>query len=264
VRSGDPGAAERWAAELAAWRIPDEILAAAPESPYGFPPELFRAHPDPVETVSRERALSALPASGGWVLDVGCGGGRASLALVPPAVHLTGVDESPDMLAEFARAADERGVEHREVRGSWPSVAPDAGQADVVVSHHVLYNVPNLVPFAVALSAAARRRVVIEITDTHPWVPTNALWRQFHQLDRPAGPTADLALSVLVSAGLPARTERWAGAAIEADRDHIVAMVRRRLCLPVEREAEVAAALPVDFQMPARSMATIWWDVPSG
>ena len=67
-------AAERWQAELAGWAIPDEILAQAPESPWGFPPELFAAPPDPIDTPSRDRALEALP-PGGSVLDVGCGGG---------------------------------------------------------------------------------------------------------------------------------------------------------------------------------------------
>jgi hypothetical protein len=39
-------AAEQWADELAAWRIDPAILAAAPESPYGFPPALFAPRDD--------------------------------------------------------------------------------------------------------------------------------------------------------------------------------------------------------------------------
>ena len=31
-------AARRWADQLAAWAIPDEILATAPESPWSLPP----------------------------------------------------------------------------------------------------------------------------------------------------------------------------------------------------------------------------------
>src|SRR3954468_24194750 len=77
-------AAERWRDELSAWAIPPDILAAAPEPPWGFPVELFRADAESPDTPSRDAALAALP-DGGTVLDVGCGGGGASLALVPPA-----------------------------------------------------------------------------------------------------------------------------------------------------------------------------------
>src|SRR5512135_2791286 len=95
--------AERWAKDLAAWAIPQDILDAAPESPWGFPVELFlrRAQDEPAETPSRARAREALP-DGGSVLDVGCGAGAAARALVPPAGVLIGVDESAEMLAAFS------------------------------------------------------------------------------------------------------------------------------------------------------------------
>ena len=44
----------------------------------------------------------------------------------------------------------------------WPDVASQAPPADVVVSSHVLYNVPDIGPFLVALHEHARRRVVVE------------------------------------------------------------------------------------------------------
>src|SRR4051794_8662456 len=65
-------ATDRWAQELAAWAIDPELLAAAPESPYGFPPGLFGAHRGAPATLDAVRA--AAPVS---VLDVGCGGGAA-------------------------------------------------------------------------------------------------------------------------------------------------------------------------------------------
>src|SRR5512146_2244172 len=88
-----PTAADQWRDERAAGAIPPEILEQAPEPPWGLPPELFRADDQPPESPSRDRAREALP-DGGSVLDVGCGGGAASLALVPPAASVTGVDTS--------------------------------------------------------------------------------------------------------------------------------------------------------------------------
>ncbi|HKC74769.1 MAG TPA: class I SAM-dependent methyltransferase, partial [Chloroflexota bacterium] len=101
-------AAERWKQALAAWAIPPAILAAAPESPWGFPTELFERRADAVPaepTPSTQRALEALP-EGGSVLDVGCGAGAASLPLAARAGHLIGVDPSAEMLRAFRRRVE--------------------------------------------------------------------------------------------------------------------------------------------------------------
>src|SRR5260370_38821066 len=79
-------AAEQWTQALAAWAIPPEILAAAPESPWGFPTEVSARRADTVPeqpTPSTQRALEALPA-GRSVLAAGCG----TCAGPPPARHI--------------------------------------------------------------------------------------------------------------------------------------------------------------------------------
>jgi SAM-dependent methyltransferase len=249
-------AADRWRDELAGWAIPDEILAQAPEPPWGFPPELFAAPPDPVETPSRDRALEALPA-GGTVMDVGCGGGAGGLALAPPASRVVGVDESERMLESFARAAADHGVEHSAVRGKWPDVADEAGTADVVVCHHVLYNVADLEPFVRSLDAAAKKRVVVELTATHPMTTSAPLWKHFHGLDRPDGPSAGLAAEVIRGLGFDVQLEQWSRPSRIVDRSVYVRMNRRRLCLPVDAEPEVDRIMaPTDVP---RDVVTLWW-----
>lgn len=250
-------AAVRWRNELAGWAIPPAILAAAPESPWGFPVGLFRAEPQPTDTPSRDRATEALPA-GGSVLDVGCGGGSGGLALVPPAGSVTGVDSGPGMLAEFATAAARVGVEHHEVEGTWPDVAGDLGTYDVVVCHHVFYNVGDLPPFVRALTEHARHRVVVELTETHPMVASAPLWRHFHDLDRPAGPHVDLALEVLREAGVDAEVQRWQRPARNVPREDYVRLYRQRLCLTADADAEIDRVMgPTGWP---RDVATIWWD----
>jgi SAM-dependent methyltransferase len=257
-------AARSWADQLAAWAIPDEILRAAPESPWGHPPVLFGApHPQSmVDTPSRQRALERLPDDAS-VLDVGCGGGAASLALVPPATRLIGVDQNEGMLTMFASAADERGVEHREVHGDWPATHSEVDVADLVVCHHVAYNVAGLGAFVAALAAATRGRVVMELTGAHPQVTMAPLWRHFWDLDRPDGPTADDAFAVVRELGIDAHIEHWARppTSRHTDRSEIVAFTRRRLCLTADRDAEVDAAMGNELSFAPRSLATIWWDV---
>jgi SAM-dependent methyltransferase len=254
------GALERWREQLDGWAIPTEILAAAPESPWQFPVGLFRsrarrAGSRPATPSNREAARS-LPA-GGSVLDVGAGGGAASLPLAGVAGRLVGVDESADMVAAFLAAAAAAGVPAEAVEGRWPEVAGRVGPADVVVCHHVLYNVADLAPFAAALTGHARRRVVVELTDRHPLVGLAPLWRRFHGLERPSGPTAGDAAAALAALGLEPGREDW----VSDDRygfddlEELVAFTRRRLCLPADRDPEVAAAL---LEEGTRRVGGVW------
>jgi SAM-dependent methyltransferase len=254
-------AAQRWADDLAAWAIPPEILEQAPEDPWVLPPEMFTVVGDELASPSHERSLEALP-DGGSVLDVGCGGGRASLPLAPPAGLVVGVDERAPMLELFAAAASQRGVEHREIVGRWPHDAESAPAADVVVCHHVVYNVADLAPFLVALGAHATRRVVVELPWSHPLAHLAPYWRRFWNLDRPAGPRADDCLAVAREAGIDAHLDEWDDVAhgtrlSPAQQAHVL---RVRLCLPVDREPEVAAMLAGQPARQRRS-ATLWWDV---
>jgi SAM-dependent methyltransferase len=262
-----PGvAARRWANRLSAWAIPRQILARAPRSPWWFPPGLFRTPHGPApDTPSTGLARAALPPTGGTVLDVGCGGGRASLALAPPAEHVIAVDRDAPLLAAFRAAAAQRGVACTAVLGEWPAVAGDVPVADVAVCHHVAYNVADLGPFALALDARARRRVVVELRQEHPLVWMAPLWRQFWDLERPTGPTAAEALAVLREVGLPAGMVTWQEApgvsrlrGLPFERQ--VEIARIRLCLPADRDDEVAEALRALGPPRPREVATIWWE----
>src|SRR5438045_4065380 len=191
--SVETSAADRWRQALADWAIPEEILAAAPESPWTFPVELFARRADAASeapTVSNRTALEALP-EGGAVLDVGCGGGAASLPLAEGAGQLIGVDSSDGMLEAFRERAERAGVAVRTVPGTWPEVASGTPAADVVVCNHVFYNAPDLASFALALTEHARSRVVVELTQRHPQSSLNDLWLRFHGLHRPERPTVD-------------------------------------------------------------------------
>ncbi|HUF58351.1 MAG TPA: class I SAM-dependent methyltransferase [Actinomycetota bacterium] len=243
-------ALERWREGLESWAIPPEIVAAAPESPYGFPAELFRSRgglTDDLADLSPTtmRALEGLPEKG-RVLDVGCGGGATSLPLAGRAGVLVGVDAQEDMLAGFLANARAAGVEAEAVHGRWPDVADRVDPVDVAVVGHVLYNVAELEPFARSLATVARRRVVYELTERHPLHWMNDLWLRFHDVERPDGPTATDALEALAALGDDARMELWSapprGGGFDRRAD-AVALIRRRLCLDPGRDDELVDAL---------------------
>src|SRR5204862_128188 len=81
-----------------------------------------------------------------------------------------------------------------------------------------------------ALTAHARRRVVIETAGAHPLTSLNPLWLRFHGLKRPDRPTASDTLAILAAMGRnPGHTE-WSRPA-EADYRSMAALVevtRRR------------------------------------
>lgn len=255
--------AQRWQADLASWAIPEAILAQAPANPWIHPVAQFLVPDGDVpDSPSHAVAREALP-PGGSVLDVGCGGGRAALALIPPAAHLIGVDHQEGMLEAFAAAAQARGVDHTEILGDWPEAAPRTPVADVVVCHHVAYNVPDLPAFVHALTAHARQRVVLELPIRHPLTWMNPLWKHFWDLDRPASPTADDALALIRACGYDARSIEFDDVAERTSLDPRTQAESAciRLCLPTTRAEEVAAAVAEADRGSPRRLAAIFWDV---
>ena len=266
-----------WRERLAAWSIPDDIVANAPESPWGFATECFRRRgqslPDLTPTPTTRRALDALP-EGGTVIDIGVGGGATSLPLAARAGSIVGIDAQADMLDGFLANAAAAGVEARGVSGTWPEAAAEVEPADVVVAGHVLYNVAEIEPFARALDARARRRVVLELTAKHPLDWMRDLWLRFHDLERPTGPTAGDARDVLAGLGYPAEREERvvAGERVSGGfgrREDAIHSIRKRLCLPAERDEEIADALGDrlrefdgiwDVGPVERTVVTLWWD----
>jgi SAM-dependent methyltransferase len=198
------------------------------------------------------------------VLDVGCGDGRAALALAPPAAMVIGVDPRPAMLDAFADAARTRGLAHTEVLGDWPDIAGQAPFSHVVVCHQVAYDVTDLAGFALELDAHAERRVVLELSHRHPLAWLAPLWAHFWGLERPDGPTAAEAIAVLHEAGLPARLVEWQEppqppGTPETPWAQQVALARIRLCLTPDRDEELSWLMATQSPGP-RQLVTLWWD----
>lgn len=252
-----------WAEMLGRWAIPDEIVSAAPKTPYLFDPEVFTAAADEAlaraeDTPSDGVARAALGA-GASVLDVACGAGAGSLRLRPSRV--TGVDSSAPLLAAFAERAERMGIPSTVIEGRWPDIEADAPVADVVVCHHVFYNVADLAAFAAALTAHAHHRVVVELTAGHPLAWMSPYWKALHRFDQPDGPTAQDAVAVLEELGYRVRQESWQRTyqMIGERGDEALTRIARRLCLRASRHEELRRLLEQVPPPTTREVVTLWW-----
>ena len=198
----------------------------------------------------------------GHCLTLAVGRRAASLPLAPPASRIVAVDEDIGMLDALAKLAS-GGVEVELIAGRWPEVAGrgDAG-ADVAVCANVLYNVADVTPVLVALTAVASRRVVLELSEVHPQVSLSPLWRHFWGLARPNGPTADDAEAVVREVlGVAPGVERWARSRsyLGERGPETVAWLRRRLCLTSASDDEIARLLPQLPELAPAGSVTLWW-----
>lgn len=254
-------AAEQWKKDLASWAIPQEILDQAVEKPWIHPPALFEIPEVIGDSLSHQRAREAMPV-GGTVLDIGCGGGVATYAITPPAANAIGVDEQEAMLDLYSKNAKKYEVTAETILGQWPDVAEKTPVADVVTVHHVVFNVGEIVPFLAELNSHARKRVVIEAPVVHPMSNMSDGWKHFWNLIRPTVPQAADLISVLDQMGIRANIEFFESEILlDKKVEGANGFIRRRLCLPEERQGEIDAFLEANPRPDRRQLAVIWWDI---
>jgi hypothetical protein len=165
------------------------------------------------------------------------------------------------LLDAFISCATRVGVRATAIEGAWPDVAERCPSADVVVCHHVFYNVADLAAFAAALDSHARERVVVELTAVHPMGWMAPYWLNLHGLPQPDRPTAEDALAVLGELGLNVYQNRWHRRyrPLGEDTSHGLESMARRLCLPAERHEELRRLLEKIPPPRDREVVTLWW-----
>ena len=256
----ETAAGKYWRDSLAAWAIPKEIMDQAPEDPWIHPPVMFQIPTTIEDSPSHRRAREVLN-PGDSLLDIGCGGGIAAFAVVPPATHVIGVDHQAEMLDMFSTNASERGVASEVFDGFWPAVAGKVPVADVVTTHHVVFNVSGIEDFLLEMNSHSKKRVVIEMPQWHPLTTAAPLWKHFWNLERPVTPRPADLMNVLDELGIKANLELWEGSMrTESDLESQARFSRIRLCLPESREGEVLEFLRTQPKVAIRNLATIWWD----
>ena len=170
--------------------------------------------------------------------------------------------EQQAMLDLYTANAKKFSVTSETVLGQWPAVADVTPVADVVTVFHVAYNVGEILPFLEALNSHARKRVVIEVPVIHPMSNMNEGWKHFWNLIRPTVPAASDLITVLDEMGIKATIEYFESEILlDKKVDGANGFIRRRLCLPEERQGEVDAFIAENPMPERRKLAVIWWDI---
>ena len=117
------------------------------------------------------------------VLDAGTGTGRHALKLAQPGIHVTAIDNSPEMLTIAREKAYNSGLEIDFHRVSLESPLPFKNEAfDLVLCALVLTHIPNLTAVVKEFHRVCSKGGYILVSDFHPESLEHG-WRTVFRMD---------------------------------------------------------------------------------
>jgi 2-polyprenyl-3-methyl-5-hydroxy-6-metoxy-1,4-benzoquinol methylase len=252
---------ERWRAQLASWALPEDLGGRPTASPWRLDPRLFLPDPAAPLSPSHEAALALIERGGERsLIDVGSGAGAAFWPIAAHLARVLAIDENDAMLAALLEEAARHPSLLVETRhGRLQELLGEVDPADVVVSHHVAYNVPELGAYLAGLVGLARVGVVIELTLRHPHYGAAAMFEALWGLPRPAGPSAADVVEAVWALGYKPTVVVHDRSARRVDPMARIEALGRRLLLGPEEMERVSALLadPGELVNPAVSIQVV-------
>ena len=196
-----PSAAEAYAALVDTFNQQFTTLSAPRGDLWAARAAMFRL--DPRRTLeANTAAVAAFVGPDDVIVDVGGGAGRVSLPIALHCAQVINVEPSAAMRTEFDASAAEAVISNaRCIDADWPTGA-EGIEGDVVLVANVTYFVRDIVPFVSALTAAARKRVIISVWSVPPPNDAASLFELVHGTPQAPAPNHRELLAVLWDLGL--------------------------------------------------------------
>ncbi|MEP7214962.1 MAG: methyltransferase domain-containing protein [Anaerolineaceae bacterium] len=196
-----PTAAEAYAACVLAAHQQAARVSAPRSDRWASRAAMFRLDPRR-KLESNTAAVAALVGPDDVVVDVGGGAGRVSLPIALQCARVVNVEPSGAMRKEFDASAAEAGITNAAcIDADWPGGAKGL-EGDVVLVANVTYFVSDIVPFLAALTAAARKRVIISVWSVPPPNDAARVFLLVHGETQALAPTHRELLPVLWDMGV--------------------------------------------------------------
>jgi SAM-dependent methyltransferase len=212
----------------------------------------------------------------GWVsadttvLDVGGGAGRYALPLALRCEHVTLLDPSPAMIAQFREGAKDAGIENvSAIEARWEDA--EVEPADLVLCVNVVYGVREIEPWVRKLEAKARERVVVVAFMDAPMSMLSPLWKAVHGEERIELPALPELLPVLWEMNIFPNVEMLPPTPRSMpNMEAAIGLARHMLHVQVGSEKderlqaavrEMAVETPegVMLRRQARPLGVVWW-----
>lgn len=160
----------------------------------------FRADPRRSGDALLDSLLQTI-SPGQTLIDVGAGGGRLALPLALHCEHVTAVEPSPSMAEVLETAARDHSISNISVvRARWEDAVVEP--ADLALSVHVLYVIPEIEDFIRKMETHAKSRVMIVLYQAPPQSQIYPLWAKVHSSVRLALPSVPELREVLDEMGI--------------------------------------------------------------
>jgi hypothetical protein len=196
-------AAERWAGRVAANAAQVARLRESVD-PADFYASRVRSFQSGGYPATEWPRLLALLRPGDTWIDVGAGAGRLAVPLAGAVRQVVAVEPSESMRRALESGlADRDRANVRIIDGRWPQVAAKAGRGEVALAAFVVFDQPDIVGFLEAMERAARRRVVVSVTNCAPSAGDDELWWELHGEPQASLPAAPELTEVLAETGRP-------------------------------------------------------------
>ncbi len=257
---------DRWRRALAAWSVPSDVASREGiDPPWQLDPAAFAPDPhaplSPSHLATRRLVLRGHERS---LIDVGSGVGAAFWPVAGELQRVLAIDENPAMLAALLAEARSHPTLLVETRvGRLQVLLDELDPADVVTSHHVVYNVPELGSYLAGLLRLARVGVVLELTLHHPHYRAAAMFEERWGRARPTTPSAADVVEALWVLGARPQVIVHDVTARSRDANRERAQLRRSLCLRQDEDAVLRRLLesPGELMNP---LVTVVAEVASG